>query len=301
MNGVNGNERSSFYALSKALRVTGMANYTKLWSHILNSTIWSEDDQTRIVWITMLALSDMGGYVAGSIPGLAHQARVPLPSCEKALITLKSPDMYSRTKDHEGRRVEEVEGGWMILNYEKHRLAAEEEIRRTQNRERARRFRAKDRNDTGVTDNAKITPRNALSRPSTSTSASASTPLHPSCATARSIMARAGMDDGGWRKIEEKIKTPVEAMLLVEASAGKKNPPGWIVDHVRSGYEPPPVVPQTSVRRWANDLGIIASIAGNPVTERIKVSNGHILIGSATVKNSELKPEAIEFREAGAM
>src|SRR5882672_4790195 len=123
-----------------------MAHYTKLWSHILNSTIWNEDDQTRLVWITMLALSDMGGYVAGSIPGLAHQARVPLPACEKALITLKSPDLYSRTKEHEGRRIVEVEGGWTILNYEKHREAAAEDLRRMQNRERAKRFRDNQRN-----------------------------------------------------------------------------------------------------------------------------------------------------------
>ncbi len=141
-----------------------MAHYTKLWSHILNSTVWNEDDQTRLVWITMLALSDMGGYVAGSIPGLAHQARVSIQSCEKALIILESPDNYSRTKEHEGRRIKTVDGGWMILNYEKHREAAAEDLRRQQNRERARRFRENKRNANRNDVTRDVTQNNASSR-----------------------------------------------------------------------------------------------------------------------------------------
>jgi hypothetical protein len=110
------------------------------------------------VWITMMALSDPGGYVAGSVPGLAHQARVPLESCQTALEKLSASDAFSRTKEHEGKRIKVIDGGWMILNYEKHRQAVAEERRKVQNRERARRFREKRRNANRNESNAHVAP-----------------------------------------------------------------------------------------------------------------------------------------------
>ena len=103
-----------------------MSNFTPLYGSILTSTIWAEDDHTRLVWIAMLAMADATGYVGASIPGLAHAARVPVDSCEKALGKFLSPDKHSRTKDFEGRRIEEADGGWRLLNYEKQRERATE-------------------------------------------------------------------------------------------------------------------------------------------------------------------------------
>jgi hypothetical protein len=96
-------------------------NFTMLFNSILTSSIWGEDDKTRILWITMLALSDYNGKVEGSVPGLATMARISLPDCEAALLKLESPDPYSRTKEHEGRRIRAVEGGWIVLNKAKNR------------------------------------------------------------------------------------------------------------------------------------------------------------------------------------
>jgi len=95
--------------------------FTKLFSSITESTIWIEDDQTRIVWITMLAMSDSRGRVWASIPGLASRARVPVEDCERALTKFKEPDKYSRTKDNDGRRITDIDGGWRLLNHEKYR------------------------------------------------------------------------------------------------------------------------------------------------------------------------------------
>ncbi len=101
-------------------------NYTPLFGSILTSTVWAEDNETRLVWITMLAMSDAAGYVGASIPGLAHAARVSLEGCEKALKTFLGPDPYSRTRANEGRKISEARGGWTILNYGQHaELAAE--------------------------------------------------------------------------------------------------------------------------------------------------------------------------------
>jgi hypothetical protein len=43
----------------------------------------------------------------------------------QALSILLAPDPDSRTKDHDGRRIEAIEGGWLILNYLKYREVAQ--------------------------------------------------------------------------------------------------------------------------------------------------------------------------------
>jgi hypothetical protein len=120
-----------------------MAHYTKLWSFIVASTIWGEDDKTRIVWITMLASAERDGHVMGTPPGLARLANVSLPDCVRALDKLKAPDPDSNTKDKEGRRIEDAPGGWLIINYIRHREAADEEAKREANRKRVAKHRAK--------------------------------------------------------------------------------------------------------------------------------------------------------------
>jgi hypothetical protein len=98
-----------------------MSNYTKLFHSINTSTIWRSPHPTRIVWITMLTLTSKTGTVEGSIPGLADIARVTLDECVAALAELSAPDEWSRTTAHEGRRIEAIPGGWMILNFEDYR------------------------------------------------------------------------------------------------------------------------------------------------------------------------------------
>lgn len=120
-----------------------MANYTKLFNSIVTSTIWTEDDSTRIVWITMLALADKNGEVQGSVPGLARIAGVTLEACQTALDKFLSPDKYSRTLDDEGRRIEKIDGGWLLLNHAKYRAMASKDDAIQSNAERQRRHRAK--------------------------------------------------------------------------------------------------------------------------------------------------------------
>ena len=85
--------------------------FVKLFGSILDSTVWQEPATTRVVWITMLAMTDESGFVAASVPGLAHRAGVTLEECETALAAFLRPDPYSRTKEHEGRRIEADDGG----------------------------------------------------------------------------------------------------------------------------------------------------------------------------------------------
>lgn len=98
-----------------------MSGYTKLFSSIIDSTIWRESKETKIVWITMLAKCDKYGIIEASLPGLADAAKVSLNECVEALAVLMAPDPHSRTKANEGRRIAEVDGGWRILNHAKYR------------------------------------------------------------------------------------------------------------------------------------------------------------------------------------
>ena len=107
-----------------------MSGFTKLDSGIVDSSIWAEPAETRVVWITLLAKSDKTGYARLSLSGLQRAANVPMEAVQKALLTLTSPDPDSRTSAEEGRRILKVDGGWFVVNYEKHRKGALEDAAR---------------------------------------------------------------------------------------------------------------------------------------------------------------------------
>jgi hypothetical protein len=120
-----------------------MAGYTKLFESIVRSSVWDLDSDTTKVWVTMMALADRDGVVEASVPGLAHEARVPLAKTQQALDLFLSPDPYSRTPDHEGRRIVVVRGGWRLLNHAYYRGLMSQEDQREKTRERVRRHREK--------------------------------------------------------------------------------------------------------------------------------------------------------------
>jgi len=78
----------------------------------------------------MLAMTDECGVVGASIPGLAARAGVSVESCNAAIAKFLAPDPYSRTKAFEGRRIEEIDGGWRLLNHAKYRDIMSTEERR---------------------------------------------------------------------------------------------------------------------------------------------------------------------------
>lgn len=125
-------------------------SFTKLFSSITASTIWCEPNHVRIVWITMLSMSDQHGHVAASIPGLAAIARVSVDECRQSIKLFLSPDRDSRTKAHEGRRIEEIDGGWKLLNYAFYREKIDKENRREYQAEWAKNKRKSNNVDTDV-------------------------------------------------------------------------------------------------------------------------------------------------------
>lgn len=118
--------------------------YTKLFSSLIGSTLWrSEDKVLKIVWITMLAMCNKRGEVMTSIPGLADFAKVTVEEVLHALEVLMSPDEYSRTPDNDGRRIEQIPGGWRVLNFLKYRDTMNEDDRKAYFREKQRDYRKK--------------------------------------------------------------------------------------------------------------------------------------------------------------
>jgi len=124
----------------------GMATdtWTPLWSKIVDSSVWSEDDVVRIVFITMLAKKDSDHIVRGSAYQIGRWANKGEADVLKALKVLASPDKKRlEPQPHNGRRIEKVEDGWLMLNGEEYRLKVSEEMRKARLRRAQNTYRAK--------------------------------------------------------------------------------------------------------------------------------------------------------------
>lgn len=120
--------------------------YNKLFTKILDSSIWLESTPTRIVWLTMIAVMDQDGFAQfAAAKNVAHRARVTPAEAEEALHILENPDPDSSNPDNEGRRIERVPGGWLVLNADKHRQLVTTLVNREQNKIRVQRHRDKKR------------------------------------------------------------------------------------------------------------------------------------------------------------
>ena len=94
-----------------------MSGFTKLVPEILQSSIWNESSDVRIVWITLLAAKNEEGYVRGDCKTIARLANVPIAAVEQAMAAFQEPDLNSHTPDNEGRRICPAPGGWIVLNH----------------------------------------------------------------------------------------------------------------------------------------------------------------------------------------
>lgn len=93
--------------------------------------------------MTMLAIKDKDGFVAGSVPGLARLAVVSREDVLDAIRVLQMPDPDSQTKLQDGRRIEEVNGGWKIINHELFQKKMKEISTKVHNAKRQRDFRSR--------------------------------------------------------------------------------------------------------------------------------------------------------------
>lgn len=75
-------------------------------------------EQIKVFVYLLLAANPRNGVVEDAVPAIALRCGLSLDVTQAALEWLSSPDPYSRTKDHEGRRIERLpDGGFLLLNY----------------------------------------------------------------------------------------------------------------------------------------------------------------------------------------
>lgn len=152
--------------IGSSLTKGATVSFAKIDENILRSTVWMEPDVCR-VFITMLLVArpyevtepleawdlreiKMAGYqippgrygmVEASAPGIAQTAVMPLEKTLECLEKLSSeegdPFSKSLVDGFNGRRIARVDGGFLILNFEKYRNK-----RHSTERTRAHRARA---------------------------------------------------------------------------------------------------------------------------------------------------------------
>jgi hypothetical protein len=87
----------------------------------------------------MLLMADSTGYIEAAVPGLAGRARITLEECETALDKFQKPDPYSKNQEQEGRRIERVDRGWQLINYQAYRdMRTESQVKRAERQQRWR-------------------------------------------------------------------------------------------------------------------------------------------------------------------
>jgi hypothetical protein len=238
--------------------------YNKLFTKILDSSIWLESTSTRLVWLTMIAAMDETGFTQfASIPNLAHRARVSIEEATAAVECLESVDLNSSDPENEGRRIEKVPGGWMVLNAGKYRDLVKRSLVQEQTRQRVAAFRSKKVCNAGVTlcnanqesvtqEKRPVTPSDTPTATKAETETKAPTPkkLTPSAADAALAFEAfwnayprkkaKGDAEKAWKKVT------VDVSILLKALEWQKRQTDWTRDSGR--YIPYPA-------SWLNDRG----------------------------------------------
>jgi hypothetical protein len=121
--------------------------------------------------MTFLATMDEDGYCHFAAIGNVAQRAVVTPEEAKTAITiLELPDVNSSDPAHEGRRIERVPGGWMVLNAPKYRELATREHAKEKNRTNVRAFRERKKQDCNgdvIAGNKSVTPSEAYTETET--------------------------------------------------------------------------------------------------------------------------------------
>lgn len=105
--------------------------WTPLWSGIVYSSLWALPDGVVKIFMTMLAVKGSDHIVRLSAYEIGRLANKTEKEVLDALGILCAPDTIRLEKqEYDGRRIEKVEGGWLILNGQKYQDAMQDLIRR---------------------------------------------------------------------------------------------------------------------------------------------------------------------------
>ena len=126
-----------------------MNTWSPLFSKIVDSSLWDEDDFVVKIFITMLAKKDADHVVRGNAYNIAQWAKKPTEEARviEALKRLQEPDTKRLEPQlFEGRRVEKVADGYLILNGQFYENLMRAANRRAYKAAKQREYRSRDSN-----------------------------------------------------------------------------------------------------------------------------------------------------------
>jgi len=128
--------------------------YGKIFQSMYDGTI-SVNWKGLVTFQQMIVLCDSEGVIDITPPALSSRTRIPLEIIEEGIEYLSSPDPYSRSQEHEGRRIilidEHRPWGWVIVNHKYYRDLASVEDRREKAKLRKQKQREKEGEKEDVT------------------------------------------------------------------------------------------------------------------------------------------------------
>jgi len=126
---------------------------------LLDSSICEESSDVFKVWISLLLMVKGDGVVPmTNLHGFARRIAMTGEAVSAALQRLSEPDPKSSTPDYEGRRIEKIDGGIVILNYHKHHAPIDLAEKREKERVRKAQYRS-ERNKSENSSNVPPVPR----------------------------------------------------------------------------------------------------------------------------------------------
>lgn len=94
-----------------------MNTWSPLFSKIVDSSLWREKDEVIKIFLTMLAKKDADQVVRANAYMIGEWAKKTEAETLSALKVLASPDRRRiEPQPYEGRRIQKVADGWLILN-----------------------------------------------------------------------------------------------------------------------------------------------------------------------------------------
>jgi hypothetical protein len=104
-----------------------VSGYTPVFRSVFDGTLHGKWPQTG-VWLALLAMVDRHGQIDRSPQAIASDIGIDVPTLLSCIAEFCEPDLMSRTRDHDGRRLELIDPerpwGWKVLNHGKYREKA---------------------------------------------------------------------------------------------------------------------------------------------------------------------------------
>ncbi len=120
-----------------------MNSWAPLFAKIVHSSLWAEPDYVCKIFVTMMAVKDADHIVRHTAYAIGRLSHKTEQEVLKALEILMAPDKSRvEPQPYDGRRVEKVEAGYLILNGQYYEDLMRMENRRVYQAKKAREYRA---------------------------------------------------------------------------------------------------------------------------------------------------------------